>query len=160
MLVLTTHFTSSFSAASSFPFCTHCWNLPCRSGTADTSPATRATVPRCQVSTTPHSAPPACHATGGHGYQLAELRAALARRSTTVYRSTPSVLPCGVRGITQSNFRMRQFRASKVYETGSSALQTSAGARATQQSYMHGLHSAKRLSSRNPFCLMYQPCCT
>jgi hypothetical protein len=30
------------------------------------------------------------------------------------------VLPFGIRGMTQSNYRMHQFRVSEVYETGSS----------------------------------------
>jgi hypothetical protein len=80
-----------------------------RSGRADTSPAAHATAHPCPAPTAHRSVPPACHATDDHGYPPAEARAKQARRSTTVHRSTPSVLPCGIRGITQSNFRMHQF---------------------------------------------------
>src|SRR4051812_41652638 len=91
-----------------------------RSGRADTSPAAHATVLPCPAPTAHRSAPRACHATDDHDYPPAEHRARQARRSTTVHQSTPSVLPFGIRGIAQSNFRMHQFYVSEVYETGSS----------------------------------------
>jgi len=93
-----------------------------RSGRADTFPATRATAHLCPAPTAHRSIPRACHATAGHDYPPAEPHVALARQSTIGRRSTPSVLPFGVRGITQSNYRMHQFRVSDVYETGSSVL--------------------------------------
>src|SRR3954471_23028784 len=93
-----------------------------RSGRADTSPAAHATVLPCPAPTAHRSAPRACHATDDHDYPPAEHRARQARRSTTVHQSTPSVLPFGIRGIAQSNFRMHQFYVSEVYETGSSSL--------------------------------------
>jgi hypothetical protein len=64
-----------------------------RSGTGDTSPATRAIAHPCQAPRTPHSTPTACHATDDHGYPPGAPRATPARQPTTVLRLTPNGLP-------------------------------------------------------------------
>jgi hypothetical protein len=63
-----------------------------RSGTADISPASRATAPRCPESREHRSAQHGSHATGGSDYPLAVTAAAPAPPRPTVHRSVPSVL--------------------------------------------------------------------
>ena len=62
-----------------------------RSGTEGTCPGVRATALRYQAPKAHRSTPHACRATGSLDCPLAEPHATLARRSTTVPRSTPSV---------------------------------------------------------------------
>jgi hypothetical protein len=64
-----------------------------RSGTADTSQATRAIALRYPEPTTRRSAPRECHATDGHSYRPDAHHAAPAPQLPTVPQSIPSVLP-------------------------------------------------------------------
>src|SRR5579875_2743217 len=64
-----------------------------RSGTVGTSLEARATALPCPAPTAHRAAPPAYHATDGHGCPPAAQAAAQVLPPPTVLRSTPSVLP-------------------------------------------------------------------
>ena len=69
-----------------------------KSGTADTSPATRAIVPRYPESKARHSVRRVSRATDDRDYRHASRASAPALQQPTGHRSVPSVLPFGVCG--------------------------------------------------------------
>src|ERR1035438_748354 len=91
-----------------------------RSGTADISPATRATALPCPAPRTHRSARPAYRATVGRGCPHVARVAAPAPPRPTVRHSVPSVLSRPF-AVSQSSPRIARKRLSGIYETGSRA---------------------------------------
>lgn len=91
-----------------------------RPGKEGACPAVHATALRYPAPKAHHSTPHACYSTGGHDYLLAEPNQHRLDDQPLFIGQLPASGHALVRGVSQSNNRMNQFRPSKVYETGSS----------------------------------------